>query len=230
MSSLRWKSLGVRESGGEWATVASIAAAVFIVGVSYGALAIEANLPAWLVVALAVTTLGASAELLFVSVILSGASPVIAACGALLVNLRNGIYGIATAKFLPGGWRQFVGAHLVNDETVGYAATKLTATDQRYAFWRLGLAILVAWPLGATIGVIIGHAIADTSVLGLDAVFPSILIAMLFGSTRDRLSFATVACGALIAIAATPFAAAGVTPVIALASLALPLTLRRRRG
>jgi predicted branched-subunit amino acid permease len=214
----------------EWLAVGSVAFAVLVVGVSYGALATAAGFPPWLVVALSATVLAASSELLFVGVILSGAAPWIAAMGALLVNLRNGVYGIAAGTFLGHGWRRLAAAHLVNDETVAYAAPRSGAGAQRRAFWTLGMAILLAWPSGATIGVVVGHSLADPSMLGLDAVFPAILIAMLTGSLPDRLALVTITFGAVIAVATTPSVPAGLAPITALAALILPLMLDRRRG
>ncbi|MGW9827728.1 AzlC family ABC transporter permease [Kocuria sp. CCUG 69068] len=210
--------------------VGSIASAVLVVGVSYGALASEAGLPAWLVIALAVAVLAASAELMFIASILVGAAPLAAALGALLVNLRNGVYGIAGSKFLRGGWTRLLAAHFVNDETVAYASARHDPLSQRRAFWVLGWAILLAWPAGAAIGVILGRAVTDVSALGLDAVFPAILFAMVLGAVRSRRSALIVACGALIAVGVTPFVPPGVAPLVALVSLALLWKRGSQRG
>jgi predicted branched-subunit amino acid permease len=214
----------------DWLSVGSVAFAVLVVGVSYGALATEAGFPPWLVVTLSATVLAASSELLFVGVILSGAAPWIAAVGALLVNLRNGVYGIAAGTFLQPGRRRLAAAHLVNDETVAYATPRSGLPAQRRAFWTLGLAILLAWPLGATTGVVVGRSVADPATLGLDAVFPAVLIAMLVDSLHDRQGLVTITLGAVIAVATTPLVPAGLAPIAALAALTLPLTRNPRRG
>ncbi|MFT4136333.1 AzlC family ABC transporter permease [Microbacterium sp.] len=209
--------------------VGSIASAVLVVGVSYGALASEAGLPAWLVIGLAVTVLAGSAELLFIASILAGAAPLAAAAGALLVNLRNGVYGIAASRFLQGGWTRLLAAHFVNDETVAYATARRDPALRRRAFWVLGWAIFVSWPLGATIGVILG-TVTDVSALGLDAVFPTILFAMVLGAVPRKPAAIIVACGALLAVAVTPFVPPGAAPLIALLSLVLLWKRRARRG
>lgn len=209
--------------------VSSIASAVLVVGVSYGALASEAGLPAWLVIGLAVAVLAASSELLFVASILAGAAPLAAAAGALLVNLRNGVYGIAASRFLYGGWTRMLAAHFVNDETVAYATARQDPARRRRAFWLLGWAILLSWPLGATIGVFLG-TVTDVSALGLDAVFPTILLAMVLGAVSSKPAVFIVACGALLAVVVTPFVPPGIAPLIALSSLGLMWKRSSRRG
>ena len=199
----------------------SIAAAVLVVGVSYGALAVQAGFPPWLTVALAVTVLAASAELLFVGGLIAEVSPLAAALGALVVNLRNGVYGFAASRYLGSGWARLAGAHLINDETVAYASRADGLSAQRRAFWGLGGAVLCAWPLGAGLGTVLGHVVADPAVLGLDAVFPAVLLVMLLGNLRDRRTAVTVAGGAVIAAAAAPLVPGGAAPMVALAALAL---------
>ncbi|UPO75976.1 AzlC family ABC transporter permease [Arthrobacter sp. Helios] len=208
----------------------SIAAAVLLVGVSYGALAVQAGFPPWLTIALAVTVLAASAELLFVGGLLAEASPLVAALGALLINLRNGVYGFAASRYLGKGWTRLAGAHLVNDETVAYASRADGPAAQRRAFWGLGGAVLCAWPLGAGLGTVLGHVVADPAALGLDAVFPTVLLVMLLGKLRDRRTALTVAGGAVIAVAAAPLVPGGVAPMLGLAALALMLPVRGWHG
>lgn len=210
--------------------VGSIASAVLVVGVSYGALAVEAGLPAWLVIGLAATVLAASAELLFVASVVAGAPPLAAAASALVVNLRNGVYGIAASKFLHRGPNRLIAAHFVNDETVAYATAHHDPPARRRAFWMLGWAILLSWPLGAALGVLLGRIVPDVSSLGLDAVFPAILFAMLLGALRSRQTAAIVACGVVIAVAVTPLVPAGVAPIAALAALGLLFMRGPRRG
>ncbi|MCC3281353.1 MULTISPECIES: AzlC family ABC transporter permease [Arthrobacter] len=202
--------------------ISSLAGAVLVVGISYGALAVQAGFPPWLTVALALTVLAASAELLFVGGLLAEASPMVAALGALVVNLRNGLYGFAASRYLGSGWTRLAGAHLVNDETVAYASRADGLSAQRKAFWGMGGAVLCAWPLGAGLGTVLGN-VADPAVLGLDAVFPTVLLVMLLGKLRDRRTTVTVAGGVVIAAAAVPLVPGGVAPMVGLAALALLL-------
>lgn len=212
--------------------VASIAGAILLVGVSYGALADGAGLPAWFVLLLAVTVFAASSELIFVGALVSGASPVLAALGAMLVNLRNGLYGVSVARVLPQARTRLLDAHLVNDETAAYALTHEDPVVARRSFRVLGIALALAWPGGAALGVLVGRSVPDVSVLGLDAVFPAILLAMMISAVRDRRAAALAVCGAMLALAVTPVVAVGLAPMLALLVLApgsLVLLRRRRR-
>ncbi|WP_259573213.1 AzlC family ABC transporter permease [Herbiconiux oxytropis] len=204
----------------------AISAAVLVVGVAYGATAESAGFPPWLVILTAVLVLGASSELLFVGIIAAGGLPWLAVGAALLVNLRNLVYGFSASEFLPGQRPlRLLAAHLVNDESVAFALARPPARRLR-AFQAVGVAIAIAWPLGAAIGVAVGYIVPDPGILGLDAAFPAIFVAILVGTLSRRTSGPAVA-GATIALAATPFVAAGVAPVLGLAGL---LALVRDRG
>lgn len=209
------------------APAVAIASAVAVVGVAYGSMASAAGLPPWLVVLAAVLVLGASSELVFVGVIASGGLPWIAVCAALLVNLRNGVYGFSASAFLPGRRvPRLFSAHLVNDESVAFALAQPHPARRLPAFRVVGVAILIAWPLGAAIGVLLGYVLPNPSRLGLDAAFPAVFVAILLASVTRRTAV-PAAAGATLAAAATPFVAAGVAPVLGLIGL---LTAVRKRG
>ncbi len=198
-----------------------------MVGVAYGSTALAAGIPPGLVILVAVLVLSASSELLFVGVIAAGGLPWVAAAAALLVNLRNVVYGVSASAFLPERRApKLLAAHLVNDETVAFALTEAHPNRRLTAFRILGVAILIAWPLGTAIGVILGYVVPDASRLGLDAAFPAIFVAILLGNVT-RCTAGPAAVGAAIAVATTPFVAAGLAPVLGLAGL---LAHARTRG
>ncbi|WP_216695722.1 AzlC family ABC transporter permease [Dietzia psychralcaliphila] len=209
------------------APVVAIASAVGVVGVAYGSMASAAGVPPWLVVLAAVLVLSASSELVFIGVIASGGLPWIAVGAGLLVNLRNFVYGFSASAFLPGqGVRRLFSAHLVNDESVAFATAQPHPARRLTAFRAVGVALLIAWPLGAAIGVLVGYVLPDPSRLGLDAAFPAVFVAILLGSVTRR-TVVPAAAGATIAAAATPFVAAGMAPVLGVIGL---LAAARRRG
>lgn len=208
----------------------AVSPAVFMVGIAYGATASAAGLPGWLVVLAAVLILGASSELVFVGVIAAGGLPFIAAAAALVINLRNMIYGFSASSFLPRRrLTRAVSAHLVNDESVAFALAQKDPAERLFAFRLVGMAILIAWPLGATAGVLLGFVVPDPGRLGLDAAFPAIFFAILFGSIK-RSTAAPATVGAAVAVAATPFVAAGLAPVLGLTGLVTLLGKRKSRA
>lgn len=199
--------------------IALVSLSVAVIGVSYGLGATGAGLPLWQVLLLAVAVFGASAEILFVGVIAAGGAPLAAAAAALLVNARALPYGLAVGRFLPRGPLRLLGAHLANDETVALALTGESPERRRALLWTSGAAVAVAWPLGALTGALLGSVVADPSVLGLDAVFPAVLLALALPALRDQRTAAAAATGGAVALAALPLVPLGLAPVLALIGL-----------
>ncbi|WP_231727584.1 MULTISPECIES: AzlC family ABC transporter permease [unclassified Rathayibacter] len=192
---------------------------VAVVGVSYGLSAAGVGFPLWQILLLAVAVFGASAEILFVGVIAAGGAPLAAAFAALLVNARALPYGMTVGTFLPRGVLRLLGAHLANDETVALAMSGETRERRRALFWVSGAAVALAWPLGALVGALLDDAVADPAVLGLDAVFPAVLLALAMPSLRNARTAAAASAGGVVALAVLPIAPLGLAPVLALAGL-----------
>jgi predicted branched-subunit amino acid permease len=151
----------------------------------------------------------------------------VAAAAALLVNLRNVVYGISAASFLPATpLARALAAHLVNDESVAFALSQPERAARLAAFRILGTAILIAWPLGATTGLLIGYLAPSPGLLGLDAAFPAIFLAILMGSI-NRATAGPAVVGAAVAVVATPFVAAGIAPILGLNGLLARARKRR---
>ncbi|KHL10603.1 4-azaleucine resistance transporter AzlC [Mumia flava] len=208
--------------------VGMVALAVMVVGVSYGASATGVGLARWQVALLAVTVLAGSAELLFVGVVGAGGAPLLAAAAALLVNLRNGAYGMAAARFLGRGPWRWLGAHLVNDESVALASAQTSQHERRFVFWLSGAAIALAWPTGAIAGSLLGE-VAAPETLGLDAVFPALLVALVLPALREPSTRVAASVGAVVALAATPWLPVGLAPLVALVGVPVAALVARAR-
>ena len=205
-----------------------VSLSVGVVGISYGALGRDMGLDFWQVVLLAGTVLGAASELLFINVIGTGGSPVVAVLAGLMVNSRNLAYAVGAGKFLRSGWRTVLGAHLVNDESVAMALAKEEKEKQRATFWLVGLGILVAWPGGAALGAWLGSVVSPTA-LGLDAAFPALLLCMAAKPLRNKTTLLAAIIGAIFTLAASPFVPAGLAPVMALLGVAVVYMASKRR-
>ncbi|WP_437383680.1 AzlC family ABC transporter permease [Plantibacter flavus] len=190
-----------------------------LVGISYGAVAVNAGVEPWVVIALTLLVLAGASEILFVGIVAAGGSPVTAALAGLLVNSRHLPFGLAIHEVVGTGWRRVVGTHLMNDESVVFALDQDTLSRKRAAFWACGLGILLCWPAGAAIGVFAGSVIEDTDAFGLDAMFPAVLLALVFPALRVRRTRRAALIGAVVAIAATPFLPAGVPVLLSLVGL-----------
>lgn len=216
-------------SGEQFRDIALICLAVGVIGLSYGAIAVASGFPLWLPVALALLVVAASSEFLFIGIIAAGGSPIAAVLAGLLVNARHVPFGLAMPDVLGTGWRRVIGTHIMNDETVVLALAQEKADQQRASYWACGLGILLCWPLGALAGGVIGSVVGDTDALGLDAMFPAILLALTLPAFRDRDKRRAAVAGSAIALTTTPFLPAGLPVLLSLAGMALAVTQKKAR-
>lgn len=196
-------------------------AAVWLFGLSYGAIATTDGFPVWLPAMASLLVIAGSSELLFVGVVAAGGSPIAAALAGLLVNARHLPYGLTLPEGILGtGWRRLLGTHLMNDESVVFA---MAGGDDRAAarYRQCGFGVLLTWPSGAILGALAGSFIRDTNAFGLDAVFPAVILALIFPQLREARTRRTALAGAAIALATTPFLPAGLPVLLAL--LAVPV-------
>lgn len=220
-------------------SIALVTLAVALVGVAYGVTATANGFVVWQIVLLAVIVLAGSAELLFVGLVGAGASPWLALGASLLLNLRNVVYGMAASPLLTG-WRRWVGAHLVNDETVALAAVpstprpaelpRRTLAQRRATFFLTGIGVAVGWPVGAVVGATLGQVVPQPEAWGLDAVLPALLGALAMPAVRSGSAVAVAVLAGAIALVATPHVPLGLAPVIGLVAVAVLLVGRGRAG
>jgi len=195
--------------------------AVWVIGLSYGAIAVASGFPVWFPAVQSLLVVAGASEFLFIGIVAAGGSPFAAALAGLLVNARHLPYGLALPDITGGGrgWRRLLGSHVMNDESVVFALAQEDLPRKRAAFWACGLGVLICWPAGATIGALAGSLIRDTNAFGLDATFPAVILALIVPALRDRVTALAGAIGAVIALVATPFLPAGLPLLLALAGV-----------
>lgn len=197
-----------------------------VVGLSYGSLAIADGFPLWVPLALSTLVLAGASEFLFIGVVAGGGSPLTAAAAGLLVNARHLPFGIAVKDLVGKGGVGLLGCHVMNDESVVFGISQPELAQRRRAFWICGLGIGFIWPVSVMTGAAIGQYIPDISVTGLDAVFPAILIALIFPALRQKRTRLSATTGALFSLLATPFVPVGMPVLFSLLGL---LTWRSRK-
>ena len=198
-----------------------LAVAVALFGVSFGVLSQSPRgMGALAAVAMSATTFAGSAQFAAASILEAGGGVIAAMVAAVLLNLRYLPIGVSVAPAIRGGvLRRLVAAQLAVDESWAISANG----DGTYSVGRLagaGLVLWLAWVGGTIIGVNGGEALGDPSVLGLDAAFPALFLALLWAQLRSRRASVAALLGAGIALALVPFAPPGV-PIIAAAAAAL---------
>ena len=228
--------------------VGALALAVGFVGLSFGAIATAAGVPLWAVLAMSVLVFAGGSQFMAVGLI---GNPVAAILAGLLLNARHLPFGLAVGDILHptrvpvpvgagsqppslprtgGRLRLLIGSHLLIDESTAFALAQPDPPRRRQAYWLTGTALFVAWNLAAPAGALLGRAVGDPNVFGLDAAFPAGLFALLLptlhGPGRQDAAAPWVAvAGAVIAVATTPLVPAGLPVLLALAALGLALVV-----
>ena len=215
--------------------VAALAAAVGLVGLSFGAIATGVHLPLWAVVAMSTLIFAGGSQFLAAGLIAAG-NPVAAVLAGLLLNARHLPFGMAIGDLLGRGpARLLLGSHLMVDESVAFALAQSDPRRRRAAYWLTGGGLFVTWNIGALAGALLGGAVGDSAVLGLDAAFPAGLFALLLPGLRapgraDPAGPWVAGAGALIAVAATPLTPAGLPVLLALVALGLAFVVPVRKA
>ena len=153
---------------GRWsATRLGVGVAVGAYGLSFGALATTSGLSIAQACALSVLTFTGGSQFALVGVIGAGGSPAAGIVSALLLGVRNSLYGLRLAPTLRvTGGRRLVAAHLVIDESTAMAVAQDEDRAARLGFWSTGLAVFVCWNLATLIGAVGATALGDPEALG----------------------------------------------------------------
>jgi 4-azaleucine resistance transporter AzlC len=194
-----------------------------MVGVSFGVLARPVMGPAAAIV-MSVIVFAGSAQFAALAVLSAGGGAVPAIVAGVLLNLRFVPMGIAIAPSLSHGP---LGRALRGQALVDASWALANRGDGRFDTVFLVGSTLVqypAWVLGTVVGVIAGASIGNPDTLGLDAIFPAFFLGLLINEIRRPGASVVCALGAVIALALTPLAPAGV-PIIA-AALAVVAGMR----
>jgi 4-azaleucine resistance transporter AzlC len=200
--------------------VAAIAAASAVIGVSFGAIASAAGVPAWAIVTMSLAVFAGGAQFMAVGMIAVG-SPVAAIAGGLLLNARHLPFGLSIADVFrgEGRLRRLAGVHLMVDESVAFSLAQADPRRREAAYWLTGASLFVAWNTGTVLGILLGAAVGDPMRYGLDAAFPAALIALLLPRLREPIGLRVGLLGAAVAVAATFVLPPGLPVLLALVAL-----------
>ncbi len=192
-------------------------------GLSFGAIAVTAGLSVLQSCALSLLVFTGASQFALVGVVASGGAALSGAATALLLGVRNGLYGLRLAPLLAWtGWRRAAAAHLVIDESTAMSVNRGDTEDARTGFLSAGVSVFVLWNLATLVGAVAGTSLGDPRTYGLDAAVGGAFLALLWprlGSTTNRvvgLLAVAVALGLVpVTAAGFPVLAAGVVAVVA---------------
>jgi predicted branched-subunit amino acid permease len=184
-------------------------------GISFGALSVAAGLSVLQTCALSLLVFTGASQFALVGVVASGGAALSGAATALLLGLRNGLYGLRLAPLLRfTGVRRVAAAHLVIDESTAMSVNREPGTEARTGFVATGVAVFVFWNLATVVGAVAGTAIGDPRDYGLDAAVGGAFLALLWPRLRDRTNQVTAVLAVAVALALVPVTTAGF-PVLA---------------
>ena len=193
--------------------------AVGVVGMSYGSLAMAYGFPLWVPFVLSLTVLAGASEFMFIGIVASGGNPLAAAAAGLLVNARHVPFGVSVRDLVGRRGAALLGCHIMNDESVVFGLSQKTPEQRRAAYWLCGLGVAIIWPVGALLGAGIGKLLPAPEAIGLDAVFPAILLALTLPALKNRTTLVRALSGATLSLAAVPFVATGLPVLLSLFGL-----------
>lgn len=194
--------------------------AVGIVAVSYGSLAMAYGFPLWVPLILSLTVLAGASEFMFIGIVASGGNPLAAAVAGLLVNARHFPFGITVRDLVGKRMMSFLGCHIMNDESVVFGLSQPTPEQRKAAFWLCGLGVAFVWPAGTLLGAGVGKLLPSPETIGLDAVFPAILLALVLPALKkSKTSLIRASSGAAISLASVPFAPVGLPVLLSMLGL-----------
>jgi predicted branched-subunit amino acid permease len=208
----------------------SVGVATGAYALSFGALSVASGLDLWQTVALSALLFTGGSQFALVGIIASGGSGAAAVATSTLLGARNGLYGLQMSRLLGvSGWSRLAAAQLTIDESTAVGVAQPERSAQRLGFWTTGLAVFAFWNILTIAGAVLGNALGDPKVFGLDAVAPAAFCGLLWPRLKSGETRAVAVVSAVIALVVAPHAPAGI-PVLVAAVAAIVAGLLPRRG
>lgn len=201
--------------------IVALGVASLAVGITVSAIMIDIGTPSGVVLLASFTAFSGSGELAYAAVILSGGSVAAAMVSALLVSSRFGLLAMSIANKWPMPvWERIAAMQISGEPAVAAAITAKDPATARRFYWQIALSMSVGWFTGTAAGVVLGNVIGDIRTIGLDAVFPAVLLGTVVSALRSRDTAVAAVLGGLVALVLVPIAPAGI-PFLAAALAAL---------
>ena len=203
-------------SGLRPADIAALGAASLAIGITVSAIMISIGTPGPVVMLATLTAFSGSGELAYAAVIQSGGSVAAGLVSGLLVSSRFGLLAMSIANKWPMSvWERLAAMQISGEPAVAAAITAKSPELARKLYWQIAGSMAVGWVLGSAIGVAVGNIIGDPRAIGLDAVFPAVLLGTVAAALRSRDTAVTALLGAVSAVVLVPIAPAGIPFLVA---------------
>jgi 4-azaleucine resistance transporter AzlC len=196
---------------------APFAAADFLDGVAFGVVAVGLGVGAVQATVLSATAFSGSAQFASLTVLGDHGSLLAILVAVTALNARYLVFGASVAPSLSRNpLRRIAEAQMLTDAS--WALSLRGGRPNRAVLVGAGLVSFLTWTTGTAAGAAFGGVLEDTSAVGLDAALPAFFVCLLIERLRTRGDAAAAGARALLALALTPFAPAGVPLLVVLAT------------
>lgn len=206
----------------------AMALTFFALGVTLQVLLIDRGTSVGRALIASAVIFSATSQFAYLAVRDAGGGEWAAIAAGAVVATRFGIMSMTLDPRLPRRrWRRVVAAINAFDPNVAVAVQQETPEAVEREFWRTTAAMMVGWFSGIVVGTFVGNVVGDIDRLGLDAVFPAALLAIIGNLIRAGDGRIAGIAGGVICILLIPVAPAGVPIILSVLGVVVAISVRR---
>ncbi len=173
----------------------------------------------------------ATSQFAYLAVRDAGGGDWAAILAGLVVATRFGILAVSLSRKLPEGtMRRALAAVNAFDPNVAVAVQQPTAETAEREFWRTTAGMMLGWFIGIAVGTWLGDVLGDTQRLGLDAVFPAALLAIIGNLLRSPDGRIAGLAGGVLCLVLLPFVPAGLPIILSLFGVLIAVVIVKEPG
>lgn len=168
----------------------------------------------------------ATSQFAYLAVRDAGGGEWAAILAGVIVATRFGILAVSLSRRLPEGTLRRIPAYLnAFDPNVAVAVQQPTPEAVEREFWRTTAGMMIGWFSGITVGTFLGDILGDTQRLGLDAIFPAALLAIIGNLLRTKDGRIAGIAGGLLCLALLPIVPAGLPIILSLGGVLVAILI-----
>lgn len=198
----------------------SLAVATGLYGISFGALGVAAGLDVWQTVVLSLFMFTGGSQFAFIGVLAGGGGGGPAFAAGALLGVRNVVYGMQINALVRPGYTPLA-AHVTIDESTATALAQHDPAERKRGFWVAGIGIWILWNVLTLVGALLGEAMGDPKVWGLDGAAVAAFLGLLWPRLKGREPWALAVVAGLVTALVVPWVPAGVPILVAAVVAAL---------
>ena len=199
----------------------------FALGVTTNVLVLDRVDSIGLTIGAALIVNSATSEFAYIAVVDAGGSQLAAIVAGWVVASRFGLFALSLGARLRAGTAHRAAAAVMSfDPNVTIAVQQADSRRVASVFWMVTGAMFAGWIPGTIVGAALGNVIGDADAIGLDALFPAALLAIIGNLLRRGDGAAAAAVGGGLCLVLIPVAPAGIPIIASLVGAAVALAVK----